>query len=184
MRWSIKKGIIKYYDRISEIYDVQYGDEQTRKIEKALEFVKIESKDTILDMGCGTGILLDYLKDTDSLIVGLDISMKLLKKAASRIKFCTSMHLIRADVDFMPFPRNTFSKIFSITVLQNAPFLETTLLEMKRVACRKSMFFITGLKKKFSKIELINAMRKLKIDLAAVKDNGGLKDHVFYSSGG
>ncbi len=67
---------------------------------------------TILDAGCGTGAVLDYLKDygTPS---GVDFSPEALR-------FCRSRGLYRlsqASVTELPFPDNTFDLITSFDVL-------------------------------------------------------------------
>ena len=60
---------MNYYDGISKGYDELYGQEQLLKWSKVKEIITFSREDTILDIGCGTGILTEtiplhpYIKD-------------------------------------------------------------------------------------------------------------------------
>jgi ubiquinone/menaquinone biosynthesis C-methylase UbiE len=141
------------YDTTATIYDKRYAEEQAAKVEAALKQVKIEEDWLILDVGCGTGILFDYIADEADGIVGLDFSKKSLLQAKERMrnKRLQDVQLIQADADNMPFHNEVFNAIFAMTVLQNTPSPHETLTEIKRVSENDALFVITGLKKIFTK---------------------------------
>ena len=148
-----KRNIMRYYDELAGAYDSLHGDEQNLKIELALRAVRLRDSDLILDVGCGTGLLLDHIGDSARQILGLDLSSGVLKVAAERSKKLRkgySASVIRADADYMPFPKETFDKVFAFTLLQNLPDPYMTVREMTRVARTNSMIVITGLKRSFS----------------------------------
>jgi len=147
--WGKKQGVMKYYDAVAKIYDLQYGREQRTKMEFALKNLHLKSKSLILDVGCGTGILFEYLLDKVEIIVGVDISKNILKKAKEKLEDVDNAFLIQADADHLPFPNRVFDAIFAVTLLQNMPSPITTLKEIERVAKSGAPILVTGLKKSF-----------------------------------
>jgi ubiquinone/menaquinone biosynthesis C-methylase UbiE len=148
--WDKKRGLMHRYDLTARIYDMQYAEEQTAKIEAALEGLKIENYSLVLDAGCGTGLLFGYVADKAETTVGLDISRKILLQAKKRAKNFDNMHLILADADNMPLKENFFSHVFGITLIQNMPNPVRTLNEIRRVAKENAVIVVTGMKKAFT----------------------------------
>jgi len=165
--WEKKRALIRDYDELASVYDSLYREEQSLKIESALAAASLDDSDSVLDVGCGTGLLFDCVKDSANLIVGLDLSRALLEIAAERCKKVhreSPIHLIRADADYMPFPKEIFEKVFALTLLQNLPDPNKTLREMMRVAEAGSMMVVTGLKKCFSEEGLRNILNVAGLD--------------------
>ncbi len=110
------------YDRTYNSYDELYGEEQIKKYLIALRRVSVEGN--ILDAGCGTGLLLEFLKSQGLLnnikkYVCLDISEGMLGVAYKRMeRFCKSKCLgILADALHLPFKEKSFDFTLSFTVL-------------------------------------------------------------------
>ncbi|MCL1901494.1 MAG: methyltransferase domain-containing protein, partial [Firmicutes bacterium] len=77
--------IKEYFDNLAEDWDkICVHDE--RKIEYILSLLNIKKHDTVLDCGCGTGILEKFLMNLSSDITAVDISTKMLKIAESKFK--------------------------------------------------------------------------------------------------
>ncbi|MFX0136242.1 MAG: class I SAM-dependent methyltransferase [Candidatus Hodarchaeota archaeon] len=145
---SIQKkfDIISKYDQTAKHYDKRYNSIQNLKFNLIFQKIKKFKTDIILDLGCGTGLLFNLLKNRADLLVGMDISKKMLEIALISKK-SNYLHLICADAEFLPFRNNIFSTIFSITVLQNLPNPVISINEVSRV-CKKGGFTIfTALKK-------------------------------------
>lgn len=170
--WQKKRRIMRRYDITAEIYEQRYAEEQTAKIEAALKHLQIKNNDQILDCGCGTGILFDYLAEKTELIVGIDISKKTLVQAIRHVqsKKLLNINLIQADIDNMPFEDGVFSKVFSLTVLQNSPQYDNTLAEMKRIGMTKATFAVTGLKKIFSKHLFQKLLKNSQLKIVAFEE--------------
>ncbi|MEM1508207.1 MAG: class I SAM-dependent methyltransferase [Candidatus Bathyarchaeia archaeon] len=151
--WRIKRETARYYDRIARIYDALYSYEQNLKIKEILKNVDIEPSDIVLDLGCGTGLLFEYIARLSGLMVGVDISIGALRRAKNLVKRSglNMVHLIRADADFLPFKDHFFNKVFAVTMLQNMPNPQLTLKEMLRVAKENSEIIVTGLKGAFTR---------------------------------
>lgn len=157
MAWRGKRKVMHAYDVTAEIYDERYREEQHRKYKKALEWVSVLDV-FVLDVGCGSGLFLSEVSSKAKIVVGVDVSHKLLLKA----KNCTgaNVHVVQADADHLPFCENIFDVVASFTVLQNMPKPTKTLQEMKRVTALGGKIAVTGLKKAFPHItfhDLIDA---------------------------
>lgn len=175
--WDKKRDVIKRYDLTAHLYDMQYAEEQTAKIEAAVNSGNLEKCNMVLDVGCGTGLLFDYVADRARAIVGLDISRKILFQAKERAKKFPNTHLILAEADNMPLKENTFDCAFAITLIQNMPNSLKTLNEVKRVTSEAAVIVVTGLKKKFSLDAFEVLLRKAGLKIATLK-NENLKCHV------
>jgi ubiquinone/menaquinone biosynthesis C-methylase UbiE len=143
-----KREIRDSYDNLGgKLYDLRYDEEQREKYETILNEVEVSEHEIILDNGCGTGLLLEYLSATT---IALDISSSLLSMALSRIQDVCDKHLIQGDAENLPLRDNVFSRIFAITLIQNTPNTASALEEMFRVGYRYSLVAVTTLKKAFS----------------------------------
>jgi ubiquinone/menaquinone biosynthesis C-methylase UbiE len=147
--WDKKRDVMHRYDLTAHIYDMQYAEEQTAKIKGAMESINIQKESLVLDVGCGTGLLFNYVANKARVIVGLDISRKILLQAKRRAKKSRRIHLILADADNMPLKENMCSHIFALTLIQNTPNPLKTLNEIRRVTKENAVIVVTGLKKKF-----------------------------------
>jgi ubiquinone/menaquinone biosynthesis C-methylase UbiE len=176
--WKTKEQTMRHYELQAEIYNVQYMDEQKAKIEEILKFMKLEQRDCVLDLGCGTGFLFNHISEKVELLLGLDISQKALKMAKRRIKYLRNVHLVRADADNMPFPNNIFDKVFAITVLQNILEPKKTIEEIKRKSKPHSMFAVTGLKKKFTQKNFVSLLESAKLKIISLNTSQQLKGYI------
>jgi ubiquinone/menaquinone biosynthesis C-methylase UbiE len=148
--WKSKREVKRRYDSTAHLYDRRYSEEQTAKIEAALEHVNMQKHGLVLDAGCGTGLLFNYFANKAEALVGMDISRKILMQARNRERQLSDAHLILGDTDNMPLKEGVFDYVFAVTLIQNAPNPINTLNEIKRVAKKDATMVITGLKKKFT----------------------------------
>jgi ubiquinone/menaquinone biosynthesis C-methylase UbiE len=177
-RWKQKRSAIRHYDKIAETYDQQYQEEQDLKMTVALEALTqpIDRNTVVLDAGCGTGILFPYIARKTKQTVGIDTSIKLLKKA--KTKAYNDIALIKADADFLPFKAETFTHIFAFTLLQNAPKPLTTLEEIRRVMQSDATVVVTGLRKHFTQVAFVKLLENVPLEIQAMKNDKELKDFV------
>jgi ubiquinone/menaquinone biosynthesis C-methylase UbiE len=176
--WNEKRRNIRHYDQQAQVYDSRYMEEQNAKIENALSGMRLKSDGLVLDMGCGTGFLLHHINKSTKLIVGLDISSKLLQEAKKHTKNLSNVLLVRADADNTPFPDRLFDKAFAVTLLQNMPDFTTTILEMKRISKPETVFVVTGLKKKFTQESFLDLLEQAQLKVSTMMTKEHLKDYV------
>jgi ubiquinone/menaquinone biosynthesis C-methylase UbiE len=176
--WTKKREVMRHYDFSSSVYDAQYAEEQNAKMEASLNSISLNKNSFVLDAGCGTGLLLKHIEKSAKLIVDLDISLKILKKAKKRVKQLSKVAVIRADADFLPFQNNVFDATFVITLLQNMPDPLVTLHEMKRVSKDHATIVTTGLKKKFSQEVFVKLLHKARLHVSIMKTNSQINETV------
>jgi ubiquinone/menaquinone biosynthesis C-methylase UbiE len=175
--WNKKLRIMRRYDLTAHIYDMRYSEEQTAKIDVALESVDVKKHSLVLDVGCGTGLLFNHVAEKVEIIAGLDISRKILLQAKKRSNKLVNANLIWADADNLPFKNEVFSHVFAMTLIQNMPNPAKTLKEVKRVTKNDAIIIVTGLKKKFPLESFVRLLRKVGLNIIKIK-NENLKCFV------
>ncbi len=176
--WSKKLEIMRNYDYSAKVYDAQYREEQNAKIKVALSHLNLREDSLVLDVGCGTGLLLEHLGNSVGLLAGLDLSSGILKEAKKRAKRFPKTALIRADADFTPFPNGIFDMVFAITLLQNMPNPPLTLKEMARVGKASSIIVVTGLRKAYSQNAFRGLLEKAGLEVRIVETDKQLRGYV------
>jgi malonyl-CoA O-methyltransferase len=176
-QWESKREVKQRYDSTAHIYDRRYAEEQTAKIKAALESANVQKPSVILDAGCGTGLLFNHFAKRAEVLVGLDISRRILMQAKKRERQLSNAHLICADADNMPLKDDVFDYVFAVTLIQNTPEPFKTLNEIKRVAKTDAVVVITGLKKKFTLEGFEELLRDAGLSVIALKSEN-LKCHV------
>jgi ubiquinone/menaquinone biosynthesis C-methylase UbiE len=180
--WIQKRKTMKRYDITAEMYDARYSEEQKAKYKVAMEGLHVSSRSLILDVGCGTGLFFIYVAEKAKLVIGLDISSKLLAESKKRAKNICNVHLVRGDADYLPFREHSFSIVSAFTLLQNMPNPLITLTEIKRTAKPNGFFVITGLKKVFSLTTFAQLMKIAGLSLLSLRDDDFLKCYVAFGS--
>jgi malonyl-CoA O-methyltransferase len=175
--WDKKRDVIHRYDLTAHIYDMRYAEEQTAKIEAVMQSINMEKEGSVLDVGCGTGLLFNYVANKAEAIVGSDISRETLLQAKRRARKFANVFLVLADSDNVPLKGDVFSHVFALTLIQNTPNPLKTLNEIKQVSKQDAVIVVTGLKKKFP----IKAFKRLLHDAGlgvVALQNESLKCHV------
>ncbi len=153
-----------YYSKISKSYNDLYSDEQMAK----LVFISslINFKGLLLDVGCGTGLALNFFKVKS---VGIDNSYLMLKKAQANV--------VKANAENLPFKNNIFDTVISVTSIQNFKNPEKAVMEMKRVSTNNIVITIM---KKSKKLDLIRSL--IKKHFKSYKEYNQEKDVAFVIS--
>ena len=92
------------YDQMARAYD-QVTIERVvyaRARDKAIELLRLKPGDTVLDIGCGTGMSMPGLREAvgaSGTVVGIDLSPQMLGKARERVERqgWSNVHLVQAD---------------------------------------------------------------------------------------
>jgi len=176
--WKQKRRIMKRYDRSAHVYDAQYSEEQQTKIKTALPLINLGKKDTIVDVGCGTGQLLPHVSNSVRLVVCVDISRNLISQVQVRAEHNRRVALLRADADHLPFRSHKFDMAFAVTLLQNMPRPSQTLDEIKRVAKRDAKLVITGLKKAFNQQQFTKLLETAWLEINLLKMDEAQREYI------
>lgn len=133
----MKEATREAYDSTAPFYNRRYGDIQRVKYQIMID---LPVEGTVLDIGCGTGLLYDFLGEAE--YVGVDISFEMLRQGRFTRK-------VLADCEALPFGDAVFDRVFSFTVLQNLPS-HAMISEAYRVLKYGGIFVLTVLKKSYS----------------------------------
>ena len=169
-----KKIIIEKYNSTSSFYDDRYKKIQNDKY--TLQFKNTDFRyKTLLDAGCGTGLLYEYISNLkfDNLnkelrYIGLDISWKMLVefyKKTKRTSYRGNGNLILGDIENLPFRDAKFNLIFSITSLQNLQDLKKGLKELVRIGKEDAALKLSILRKQLKLEEVITYLNSWTINL-------------------
>jgi len=175
--WKDKRRVMKRYDLTAEMYEERYSEEQATKYRAALENVKLTGG-SVLDVGCGTGLFFSHVVQSAGLVVGVDISRKLLSKAEVEAKKSSNVSVLVADADHLPLRDGLFEAAFAFTVLQNMPKPEETLLELERVTKINGSVVVTGLKKAFPLDKFLKILECVGLKGSSFVDSEDLKCYV------
>ena len=122
----------RLWSRLSAVYDIGvrilFGPFWRRWQETVLSHVQ----GRVLEVGCGTGLLLERLcRRGDG--VGVDVSTGMLKRASKRLGRKAAGNLVLADAQRLPFNDQSFDSAVSVFALTAVPDLDAALAEMVRV---------------------------------------------------
>jgi ubiquinone/menaquinone biosynthesis C-methylase UbiE len=136
-----KKEAMKFYDRISGSYDWLGGIFERRPAEKALNHLKIQSGETILEIGFGTGYCLKRIAmsvGNSGKAYGIDISDGMVgrtRESLYKAFLLNRVELYRGDATKLLFGDKTFDAVFISFTLElfDSPEISLVLGEIRRV---------------------------------------------------
>lgn len=119
-----------YYDAFSQRYDDRRSVGYHRLIDdQAAELVRrVGEGKRVLEVGCGTGLILERVQQFASQAQGVDLSPGMLDKARAR-----GLDVQEADATKLPFEDATFDVAYSFKVLAHVPAFDDAVAEMARV---------------------------------------------------
>jgi len=169
---------MRRYNQSARVYDTQYLEEQEAKMTTIRQNLSLKDNSAVLDLGCGTGLLIKHFADKTKFYVGVDISRELLKYARRKAKPFPNLTLVLADADNLPFPGQTFDAVFAVTLLQNMPSPNTTLAEINRVSKARASIIVTGLRKRFTQEDLMEKLQQANTEVEVLKLDEGNREYV------
>lgn len=125
------------YRRYASLYDLYFGAIFQRGRKQAIEKMRCQPEDHILEVGVGTGLSLALYPRT-VIITGIDVSPEMLERARARkerYNLDNVAELGVMDAEHMEFADNSFDKVAAIYVASVVPNPARLVSEMRRV-CR------------------------------------------------
>jgi ubiquinone/menaquinone biosynthesis C-methylase UbiE len=133
--------ITKWYDALSKGYDELYGEEQSKKHAKVLEFLGTRDFKIIVDVGCGTGKLLALVGPKSQVGLGIDLSLQMLTRAKQRA--ANGVQLLRADASHLPLQDHIADGVLSVSMTESGHLLEKHFNELSRIATKDATLIMT-----------------------------------------
>lgn len=172
----------KFFDIHAETWDERIIKDDVDKIDHILQMANIRKDENILDVGCGTGIILPFLKKMvgeNGKVTALDISPRMLEKA--RAKFGDSFEYVRADIHSSPFEGGLFDKVICFNAFPHFREKAKALSEIFRVLKYEGSFVIAHSASR----EKINALHR---EVGSVVKNDRIPDkekmHALFEKAG
>ena len=119
-----------------------------------------DKKLRVLDAGCATGYLTQYLYQQGHHVTGVDLSSAMIKTARKREE---SIDFQIADVSQLPFNDNEFDHIFSASLINIVDDAKKMLKELMRVSKKKGQLHFLFPKKDFTNEDLEKLIQQLNI---------------------
>lgn len=131
------------YARLAPQYDTRWSTYVERSVWETLRRIDVRPDDRILDVGCGTGVLLERLSvETPGVdLAGVDLSDEMLGVARKRLG--SSVDLRQAHAEKLPFEDSAFDVVVSSSVFHDIREPEEALKEMRRVLTSSGRVVIT-----------------------------------------
>jgi len=123
-----------YYDAFSTRYETHRGTNDPGGYHELLDelesgfVMRFGRNKDVLEVGCGTGLVLQRIRGFASSAVGIDLSPGMLQLARSR-----GLEVTEGSALSLPFPDASFDVTCSFKVLAHIPEIEVALAEMARV---------------------------------------------------
>jgi len=183
-----KKKIKGKYNSTSYFYDKRYKDIQFEKYQRIIKRKDLKNR-TILDAGCGTGLISEFFQEeydvidqSDFKYVGVDLSIEMINIFKERLgkvyrRASGFFGLILADLENLPFRVDSFNLLISITSYQNLPDVKRGIKESLRTLREKSFIIISILKKKLDK-EILISLLEDEIEIIKFIDDNNLEDFL------
>ena len=124
--------------------------------------IKGETKDKVLEIGCGEAYILRKLRSRN--IIGLDISDIALRYAKNKLKNNSSVQLIKGNAQIIPLKNNSIDKIICSEVLEHVINPEKVIEEIIRISKVDSTIVVT-----IPNEILINRVKRLFLKLKLYK---------------
>ena len=149
----------------------------------------IKDGDKILDVGCGSGRLLEALKDKKINYLGVDTSEKLIKLAEERYKAAGFEFQVRDILELSKIPEINFDYVFCVAVLHHLPGEDLRLASLKQLKNKikpEGKIIITvwnlwsreKLRKIIIRTELLKLFNKLKLIFRSFRRKSSRKSQI------
>ena len=124
------------YDKLAKVYDLFFGPTLHPGRLQAIERMKIQPGERVLEVGVGTGINL-ALYPREASVTGIDFSSSMLEKARERAarKHAAPVRLLQMDAADIKFADDSFDIVYAPYLISVVPDPVKVAQEMRRV-CR------------------------------------------------
>jgi len=138
-----RNAVRAQYSGLAQVYDTRWARYVDATVSETLRRLPLAPNARILDVGCGTGVLLSAIQANYPTVsfVGADLTESMLRVAAAR--FPAPPPLAVADVAHLPFRASSFDAVVSTSAFHYWPDPRNALREIARVLRPRGNLVIT-----------------------------------------
>ena len=135
LKTAESKAHARYCEMLFGLNLCQDGFSDMQQIMGMLEIAKVNPGDQILDLGCGSGMISEYISDvTGAQMYGIDYIPDAIEQAERRTSPKKDRLEFRVgNLDHLDFPDSFFDLIISIDTLYMPESLDSTVRQIKRI---------------------------------------------------
>jgi len=129
LRCESSRACIELNERLYGMDLGQFNMMSMNQLQKMLDELNLQPGENVLDIGCGNGIITEYISDiTGAHISGVDFAEKAIHRAMERsVMKRNRLRFFNGDMNALNFPKNSFDVILSIDTLYFVKDLHQTM---------------------------------------------------------
>jgi ubiquinone/menaquinone biosynthesis C-methylase UbiE len=139
---EVKNQVRREYDELAADYDRRWRRYVTRSVRETVRRANLGPGARVLDVGCGSGALLNEITNTRSpkQAIGIDLSLAMTALARQRMP---SGDFVAGDAEALPFANDQFDVILSSSSFHFWPNQVRALIDFRRVLRANGRIVIT-----------------------------------------
>jgi demethylmenaquinone methyltransferase/2-methoxy-6-polyprenyl-1,4-benzoquinol methylase len=137
----------EYFGSHAEEWDKNFTAEELEILSHLINSIEIKSGSRIVDLGCGTGILFDFLRrrvSESGIVIGIDFSTRMSKRAHRNFPFENCLPL-NADAHNLPLKSDIFDLAISFAAFAHFTEHGKVIDEVARILKKNGRFHIIHL---------------------------------------
>jgi ubiquinone/menaquinone biosynthesis C-methylase UbiE len=139
---EIRRANIEYHEKMADSYDEEqphYRPENVKRVERVIKSLAEKcNHGSLLDVGCGTGFIINIARKHFDRVVGIDITQAMLDHVDLSHG---NIELKLVDSSDMPFEDGTFDVCTAYSFLHHLPTLKPSLKEIFRCLKKGGLFY-------------------------------------------
>lgn len=156
-----KENSEKNFNKQAKSYDHSIYSMYPRKCYKhVIEEIQKREYVKLLDVGCGTGEVLNRIATDSQKYYGLDISQNMLEKAKNKDN-ASNVTYILGDSEFLPFEDASFDMVTCVESFHHYPNPQNVMKEFKRVLRPRGCLIICDMYRKAPLRQFYNLLMKI-----------------------
>jgi SAM-dependent methyltransferase len=162
---SIAARVRREYADEATRYDTRWAAYLRGSMELLRPWLAPQPAGALLDVGCGTAVLLDALRGwgiAPDLYVGVDPSAEMLRVAGGRIGDVGRAAVVCAPAEALPFGDGGFDTVVSVSSLHYWPDPRAGLREMRRVLRTGGRIIVADWARDFATMRLMDAVTRVR----------------------